>query len=70
MDDRISEYLREDWFTEFPLNNLIFKTQFLEKYASQLKLKDCSPKIEIPFPENYVKFHARVQDFKKSLKFP
>lgn len=72
VDDRIGEYLREDWYSEYPMDKLIYHTDHLNKYLDtvptftdvykQSKYKD--------FPENYIKFHLRVSNFKKQLKFP
>jgi hypothetical protein len=34
VDNRIGEYLREDWFKEYPMNNLIYHSEHLQKYIN------------------------------------
>lgn len=50
LDDRICEYLREDWFKSYPLHQLIYRSEHIEQYVPNLSTRDLSPGTEIPFP--------------------
>lgn len=48
LDDRMSEFLREDWFESYPLNNLIYQTEHLRKYVTSLNFQEKC--VSLPFP--------------------
>lgn len=40
VSNEITEYMREDWFSSYPLNSLIFDTPNLEKYIKRESWKE------------------------------
>lgn len=62
---KVGEYMREDWYKDYPLENLIFDGEFKAKYISAEKWKEEELKGKLPFPENYVLFHERMSKFKE-----
>lgn len=62
--------MREDWFKEYPVHNLIFDGVHRQQYIREDSWKVVQSKIYLPFPENYVMFHKRVGQYKDKLKFP
>lgn len=51
IDDRISEYMREDWFAEYPLNSLIYHTEHKNKYFEDVPFREkVQQKKQFPFP--------------------
>lgn len=37
VDDRVGEYLREDWYDEYPMGKLIYHSSHLAKYIGDVK---------------------------------
>ena len=58
--NRITEYMREDWFDSGHAGKYVRMGEWEEEPAE--KRYEC--------PENYVMFHRRIGDYRKGLKFP
>lgn len=68
--NEITEYMREDWFSSYPLNSLIFDTPNIEKYVKRENWKEEKLENPHPCPENYVMFHNRIGKYREKLTFP
>lgn len=50
IEDRIGEYMREDWFKEYPLDNLIYHSEHLPKYLPSPPTFSYPSPSKLPFP--------------------
>ena len=62
--------MREDWFSHYPLNSLIFDSQNRQKYINMESWKQKKLDNSHNFPENYVMFHNRIGKYRSKLAFP
>lgn len=70
INNRVGEYMREDWFKEYPLKSLIYDGEYRSKYIRSKSWREEPMEGRFPFPENYVMFHERMSKYKSNLKFP
>ena len=68
--NRITEYMREDWFKKYPLDDLIFDSGHAGKYVRMGEWEEEPAERRYECPENYVMFHRRIGEYRKGLKFP
>ncbi len=68
--NRITEYMREDWFSKYPLDDLIFDSVHAPKYLRIEDWQEEPADRKYPCPENYVMFHRRIGEYRKGLSFP
>lgn len=69
IDDELSEFLRPDWFKNYPLEAMVFDSECRDKYIGKCWRYE-TPGCQLQFPENYVTFHKRVTRVKQKLGFP
>lgn len=62
---KVGEYMREDWFKNYPLENLIFDGEHRDKYIDAKLWEEEPLQAKFPFPENYVLFHERMGKYKQ-----
>jgi hypothetical protein len=62
--------MREDWFSKYPLDSLVFDTPHISKYFNTANWKEKKLDVPHPCPENYVMFHNRIGKYRGNLAFP